>query len=280
MITMVKAEHATQLNLTSNDVDPLQLEAPSTRDGEETKEVDNDDAVVVEDPTKRIGWNKPTRPHDTPVFVAMHVMLPLPPGIEPPIGLNIKKDYLPAQYNSLHFPAFKIWFETMIYLYAHNKMQSLIAAQGLFNPTDINPHSVFTGIGFPLVADPWVSTMPLSKDSDKTTHANVIIILCGEKRTAILHLTKNAALPQDPAYSPSSNSLDSNSTIASPAPSQPTGHGVTPVDAAGYKAIFDGLAASTLINSTGILGNTKLTLTKQEQLSESDDVITQLTTGA
>jgi hypothetical protein len=51
---------------------------------------------MVENPTKRIGWNKPTGPHDMLVFVAMCGMLPLPPGIDPPIDLNIKKDYLPA----------------------------------------------------------------------------------------------------------------------------------------------------------------------------------------
>jgi hypothetical protein len=47
---------------------------------------------VVENLTNHIGWNKPPGPNDTPVFVAMRVILSLPPGIEPPIGLNIKKD--------------------------------------------------------------------------------------------------------------------------------------------------------------------------------------------
>jgi hypothetical protein len=88
----------------------------------------------------------------------------------------------------------------MEYLYAHNKMQSLIDVQGLFNPTDINAHSLFTGIGYALVADPWVSTMTLSKDSDKNHYVNVILVLRGEKRTAIMLLSENAALPQDPAH--------------------------------------------------------------------------------
>jgi hypothetical protein len=135
-IILVTAEQATTCNLASNDVNPLQLDDPSGGGVKETKE---DDPIMIEQPTKRIGWKNPIGPNDQPVFVAIRVMLPVPPGVKPPIGLNIRTDVLPPLQNCAGFPALKSWFEGMKYLWTHNKNLSLHANSHLFKIDDIDP---------------------------------------------------------------------------------------------------------------------------------------------
>jgi hypothetical protein len=282
IITMIKEEDAMTLKLASNKVDPLQLDEPTkpTEDGniEET----DDDAVILENPTKRLGWKAPTGQHNTPVFAALRVLLPLPPGVEPPVGLNIKTDKFPTKFDNHHFPALKIWYEGMQYLYQFNNMQSLTANPSkLFNPLDIDPESVFDGIGYPIVVDPWVTVMPIYEDVDTQQYNNVLAVLRAEKRTAILRVAENASLPREPPspMSSTTGSISASSSTTAGSPARPTtipGASTTnAVDAAQYTAIFDGLANSKLVSATTASGTTKLTLTEKEQLSESEDVIAQ-----
>jgi hypothetical protein len=100
----------------------------------------------------------------------------------------------------------------------------------------------------------------------------VLGVLRTEKHTAILCLAENASIPHEQA-SPASSTTGSHSSSGSPPLA--TGCDVTPTDTAGYKAMFNGLAASKLISNVGT-GDTKLTLTdEKEYQSESKDVIAQ-----
>jgi hypothetical protein len=283
IITMIKEEDATNLNLASNNVDPLQLDEPAKEKGDEAIEEEDDDVVMITKPTTRLGWKEPTGQDNTPVFVALRTILPLPPGVEPPIGLNIKKDKFPTKFDNHHFPALKIWYEGMQYLYQYNNMQSLLVATQckLFNPSDIDPEDAFTKMGYPIVDDPWTTVMPIYEDIDTQQYNNVLAVLRGEKRTAILRVAENASLPREPP-SPMSSTTGSNTTASSTASSPARPNTVTPgtntpsVDPAYYTAMFDGLANSKLISSgTNANGTTKLTLTEREQQSKSEDVVAQ-----
>jgi hypothetical protein len=277
VITMLNAEHAATLKLASNYIDPLQLEEP-TGGVDESK--DPDDPIIVEDPSKRLGWKTPTGPHNAPVFVALRVMLPLPPGVTPPIGLDISKDKLPTKFDNPRFPALKIWYDGMQYLYQHNRMKSLYAESYLFNAADIDPNSTFTKIGFPLVEHPWITVMALLEDVDSHQYNSVLTVLRGEKRTAILRVAENASIPREHS-SPSSSTTGSNTSggsspgAPSPARNPNLGNITPPVDAATFKAMFDGLANSKLINSGGAASAAKLSVSEKEQQSEAEDVLAQ-----
>ncbi len=270
VVTLVKSKHAAALKLATSNVDPLQLEAPTRGGTEETKE---DAEIPSEHPTDRIGWMKTPGPLDQPVFAALRAMLPLPPGINPPIGLDIRKDELPVSFDNPAFPALKIWFEGMKYLWNNNRNISLHHKGYLFKVDDIGSESVFTTIGYPPVISPWISMTLLIEEQDEH-YENVLTVLRGEKRTAILRLAENANIPSSQGSptaandgSPSSNNSDHNRGNG-------TGRDVTNFDVAHYKNIFDGLAASKLIDSTGN-GDAKLTITEKEQQTESEDVISQ-----
>jgi hypothetical protein len=118
------------------------------------------------DPT--IYTNLCCTPHDAPT----------PPGVKPPIGLDIKKDAFPARFNSLHFPALKVWYKGLKYLYQYNRMQLLLTHPQLFNSVDIDPASAFTTmIRNPLVNSPWISAMPLLEDVEPQQYNSVLVVL-------------------------------------------------------------------------------------------------------
>jgi hypothetical protein len=88
-------------------------------------------------------------------------------------------------------------------------------------------------------------------------------------------MAENASIPRDNSASPASSATDSSASNPSPqmTPNQNTGlgRGVTAMDVAGYKNLFNGLAASRLGSGSG----EKLTIAEKEQVSESEDVIAQ-----
>jgi hypothetical protein len=121
------------------------------------------------------------------------------------------------------------------------------------------------------INNPWLMVVTLLEDVDDH-YASLLPVLCTEKYTAILCLAENASIPHDDGR-PTSSTTDTSNSSGSP-PQNNTGHDVTTMDVAGYRAIFDGLAASKLIHGAGN-GDAKLTLTEKEQQSESEDVIAQ-----
>jgi hypothetical protein len=271
VISLLSTEDANELKLTTTEEDPLQLDDPSGG-VEETK--DEDAPIVIKDPATRIRWKKVTGPTNQPVFAALPVMLPIPPGIKPPINLDITKDDLPPSFNQASYPALRIWYTGMQYLLKHNMNISLHSNRLLFKPEEIDPDSLFTTIGYPLVANVRVPMRILFEDVDHLQYHSVLTILRAEKRTAIMRMAENANIPRDRSHQShsSASGTSSGSTSTSGSPSSTRG---PPCDAEGFKAMFDGLAASKFMSNGGRQYNAKLSLKEKEQISESEDVIAQ-----
>jgi hypothetical protein len=271
VITLLSTEDANELKLTTTEEDPLQLDDPSGG-VEETK--DEDEPIVIEDPATRIGWKKVTGPSDQPVFAALRVMLPIPLGIKPPVNLDITKDTLPPSFNQGSYPALRIWYSGMQYLFKHNQNLSLHSNRLLFKPDEIDPESLFTTLGYPLVTHARVPVRILYEDADHLQYHSVLTILRAEKRTAIMRMAENANIPRERTNTSNSSTSGSSSGASSTAGSPSSTRG-PPSDADGYKAMFDGLAASKFMSNGGGHDNTKLSLKEKEQISESEDVIAQ-----
>jgi hypothetical protein len=239
LISIIPLHVAQDLEWYTTNVDPAQLEAPGIGDPPAAGKEDKTEA-----PLDHIHWTT-TSPADEPKLMVVHVLLPLPTRIKPPIGINLCTGIFPA---NLGYCPVQACFKAMKYLALNNASVSLLFANGLFTIDTINPNSIFAAIGYPL--DSMIEAPFTSLNLDDPHHGAVLTVMREVRQHACFHLSANQVLSTSRPTNPGNTPIITNPVT--PVQTQPQ------QSFAANKIMFQALFAAQAGPDT-----TKLTLTKK-----------------
>ena len=231
VVTLIAANEVEKYHLPVSEEDPMQLEAPPPTDGGEGTPPGPD--------RLNFPWNTAA---DAPKIACIPVLMPLPPGVVFPDGIDFA-DRATLTTEEMPYEPVRVWYKGMRYLVLNNAGTSLHLHDGMFNWADLSAQGSIpaTTVLATLIQPPIVALDPFKH------HYTCIRAVLGASRDAAI--LRHAATTDIPDAQPEQNTA--------PPPGAPA---VTPDN---MTVLFN--AAVSAVTNTG-------TSKEREQKSEAADV--------